>query len=167
MSDFNPIDLRRCLARAARRAFLCLLIMLIWSTLCAGPMQSESIRVRLIDPRSGKPQRKVEIIMTAWNGKPTHTPDTSIATTGQGGDATFLLSQPLPEHVAFGPPPTDFVGCSGAATFSPQKIIQEGAVATYDTRCGKLNWRGAASPGEVIIFARKLSLWDKILRELP
>lgn len=166
MDDFNRINSRRSLPTTAQCAFLSFLIVLSSSTLLAGPMQNESIRVRLIDPRSGKPLKQVDIAMTAWN-KPTTTPGISIATTSQGGDAIFLLSQPLPEHVAFGSAPPDFVGCSGAATFSPQKIIQEGAVGTYDTRCGKLNWHGTASPGEVIIFVRKLSLWDKILRELP
>jgi len=128
---------------------------------------TESIEVRVINPRSGQPLKKVYLTMSTWSGPVTRTPAATTGITDSEGRVSFQLERPIPDHAAFTAPPDQFEGCSGAATFSVKDVLRNGAIAKYDARCGRLNWHGTAHPREIILFERKLRLLDKMGRELP
>jgi hypothetical protein len=48
-----------------------------------------------------------------------------------------------------------------------KQVFQTGVAGAYDNVCGKLKWQGDAKPSEVVIFARKLSFWQKMFEEFP
>ena len=142
--------------------------------LAAGPSaasaqyrEPRNVTVLLIDPHSGKPLKKVDVTMAAWNGQTdADTPATSIGKIDSEGKATFQMPQSAPRHISFALLYRNFEYCS-PGTFSAEEVLATGVVDKYDGHCGKLRWHGAAKPGKVVIFARKLSFWDKILQESP
>ena len=72
----------------------------------------------------------------------------------------------MPQQVKFTPSYRDFAVCS-TNRFSMKQVFQTGVVGAYDDVCGKLKWQGGAKPGEVVIFVRKLSFWQRVFEELP
>jgi hypothetical protein len=132
--------------------------------------------VRLIDARSGKPLKRVTVRMFAWNGEWSYDPKrpsvkrTKLnAITDAEGRALFRLSQPLPEHIGFlFLAPDDFAGCCCRQNFSPEEVRQSGVVADYDqSKCGGLKSTASPKPGEIVIFEKKLTKWEKMRREIP
>jgi hypothetical protein len=156
------------------RVMICLAFSFILTPLLRASPQD--ISVRLVDARSGKPLSKVSVEMFSWNGTWTFDPHKPFpkreelhAITDAEGRAVFHLAEPIPEHVGFlvggvG----DFSGCCCRQNFSPETVLRSGVVADYDeSRCGKPKRQVSAEPGEVVILDKKLTLWQKIRRELP
>jgi hypothetical protein len=125
-----------------------------------------------MDARSGKPLKGILVEMFAWHGQSSPRSEGSgntkvQATTNEEGRAIFHLDEPLPEKVGFLlVPPDDFGGCWGQQ-FSPQEVLQSGAVANFAPKCGRLKWKPFPKPGEIVIFEKKLTSWEKMRREVP
>lgn len=137
---------------------------------------AQDITMRLIDAKSGKPLRKVPVTMFAWNGPSTFPPDNvpkgevvMHGTTDKEGRAVFHLPQPTPEHIGFSVgTPWDFAGCWRLRDLSPETVLRSGVVAHYNvSQCGKSSVQVSANPGEVVILEKKLTLWEKMRREIP
>jgi len=134
---------------------------------------AQDITIRLVNAKSGKPLRSVPVTIFAWNGPPTYRPDNIPpgqivvhATTDAEGRAVFHSPEPALEHIGFNVgTPWDFAGCWRLHDLSPEIVFRTGAVADYS--CGKLRWPVSAKPGEVVIVERKLTLWEKMRREIP
>lgn len=125
------------------------------------------ITVLVINPRSGKPLKRAFVSMGMWIGKTdVDTPATSIGKTDSKGEATFQVPQSTPWHISFSLSPPDHEFCS-TLEFSTDEVLRAGTVATYDATCGKLKWHGSVNPGEVVIFVRKLNVWQQMLLEIP
>jgi hypothetical protein len=134
------------------------------------------VTVRLIDARTGKPLKKATVRMFAWNGEWKYDPRKPAvertklnAIADAQGQAVFRLSRPFPEHIGFLLlPPDDFAGCCCRQNLSPQEAWQSGATADYDqSKCGELKSKVVPKPGEIVIFEKKLTAWEKMRREIP
>jgi len=160
-----------------RQIFLgAIFVALLLLTIGQSGSSDTDFTVRLINARSGKPLKEVTVTISAWNGewkydpkKPSAKKTTIDATTDAEGRALFRLAQPLPEHIGFLlVPPDDFAGCCRRQNFSPEKVLQSGAVADYDqSKCGELKSKAVPKPGETVIFEKKLTVWEKMGREIP
>jgi hypothetical protein len=171
----QSLGVRSTLLWSARgRSIMAALIISLFLTLSRNT-SAEDITVRLINARSGRPLSSVFVAMSHWNGtfdihKPPY-PKREIvqAITDAKGKVVFHLSQPTPEHVGFSVGnPRDFAGCWHLRDTSPEFILRSGAVSDYnESKCGKLKVLVPATPGEVVIFERKLTLAEKMHQEIP
>jgi hypothetical protein len=132
---------------------------------------AQDLTIRVIDARSGKPLRRVDVAVVSWNGPPT-SPKDKLAmdgTTDSEGRVLFRLPQPLRAHIGFEVgDPWDLAGCWHVRGASPEAVLRYGLVADYnESKCGKSKVKVSARPGEVIIVERKLTTWEKMRRELP
>ena len=138
---------------------------------------AQDITLRLIDAKTGKPLRKVPVTMFSWNGPTAFRPDDIPkdqlifhGITDSEGRAIFSLPRPLLAHIGFSVgTPVDFAGCWHiGGDVSPEKVLQSGLVAEYDeSRCGKLRTQVSKRPGEVVVVERRLTVGEKIRREIP
>ncbi len=149
--------------------------------LIASPALGQTVTVRLINAKSGKPLSKVPVEMFAYNGTLRFDPQKNppypehsevFVTTDAQGKAVFPLPQPHTEHISFSivDPAGDFADCWRLSDLSPEAVLHSGAVAEYDeAKCGKLRTGISAQPrpGEVVIYEKKVTFWQKVRRELP
>lgn len=133
----------------------------------------KDVTVRLVNARSGKPLSKALVTIFFWKGTWTFPhepfPKHDDELTNDAGLAVFHLIEPLPEHLGFSiGSPWDVSGCCCHQNFSLETVLQAGVVAGYDeSKCGKLKRQVSAKPGEVVIFEKKLTFWEKMRREIP
>jgi hypothetical protein len=137
---------------------------------------AQEISVRLLNAKSGKPLPKVALTMFSYNGDVKFergksfpkwkTPD---ETTDSQGRAVFHLPEARPEHINFlVGEPWNFWGCCCRQPLSPESVLRSGEIAQYDEHtCGRLTRHATAQPGEVIIFERKMTFWDRVRQEIP
>lgn len=157
------------LSHGAHRAGFALLVLFVLLPVTSSAQESGSpqIAVLVINPRSGKPLKNAFVLMATWNGKADEdTPATSVARTNAAGRAIFRVATPTPRHVSFTLSPRDHEFCS-PGIFSTKDVLRTGIIDKYDPTCGKLKWTGRASPGNVVIFVRKLNVWQQMLTEIP
>lgn len=147
----------------------------LWFAIASPGAWARDIMVRLVNAKTGGALSKVPVTMLSWNGTfdihkpPLPEQQISEAVTDSSGAVVFHLPEPMPEHIGFNVGgPVDFAGCWRIGVSSPESILQSGVIASYDeSKCGKSKARVTVKPGEVIIVERKLTLWEKIRRELP
>lgn len=149
-----------------------------WFVLFTPPASGQNVTVRLIDAKSGKPLSNVPVAMFAYDGtlmsnpqkKPPYPGHNESSVTDAEGKAVFRLPQPHTEHIGFSivSPAVDFAGCWRLPDLSPDAVLQSGVVSGYDeAKCGKLRTHISAQPGEVVIYEKRLTFWQKLRRELP
>jgi hypothetical protein len=136
---------------------------------------AQDITLQLIDAKTGKPLKSLHVQMRAWDGEP-HVPsrpgptpkvENFQATTDSEGRAVFHLPGPVPDNLGFDFGGPDVLrGCS-AKIFLTADVLRTGVIADYSVKsCGKLKRQASAQPGEVIIFEKKTTGWDRFLQEL-
>ena len=143
-------------------------VMLLTTAARAGKNMPIEIRLRLLNPWSGKPIAKQSFSLFEVKGAiGTEVKKKDVVTetrtqTASDGTAVFVLSEPIPDRLLFnlgslrscphkGEPPIP----NG---FKPEEIIREGLIVPDS--CVPKNWHGkfdwrhvTAKPGEIIIFA--------------
>ena len=158
------------------RAGVVIAAMTLWFLMPLLHASGLDITVRLINARSGKPLREVPVTMFSWNGPATYSPDNipkselaAHTATDAEGRAVFHSAQPIPQHIGFSVgTPLDFAGCWRLQDSSPETVLHSGVVAAYnEARCGRLKQQVSAKPGEVVIFEKKPTLWEKMRQEIP
>ena len=134
----------------------------------------QSITLRLVNAKSGKPLSKTNAEMCTWNGtfdihKPPYPERICVAAiTDKSGTAVFQLATPPPEHTGFDIGGLrDFAGCWRLPDISPENVLRSGVVAAHSEKCGKLRAPLTTRPGEVVIADRKLKLWENMRTEIP
>jgi hypothetical protein len=126
--------------------------------LAAGPSASfcqtgHILTVKVLDARNSKPLRHIRLWL-GWS-KGSQSPS---AETNDAGTAVFHLPDPLPD----GRPWLScrfVVICSGSRV-SIDQVLARGTVA--ENNRGKAKLSGNPSPGELVIFARRLSVFQRI-----
>jgi hypothetical protein len=134
----------------------------------------QSITLRLVNAKSGKPLSKTTAAMCTWGGtfdihRPPYPARVCVtAITDKSGTAVFQLPKALPGNIGFDIGGLrDFAGCWRLPGISPENALRSGIVAAYSEVCGKLRAPLTARPGEVVIADRKISLWEKMRTEIP
>ena len=134
-------------------------------------LAQQELRVRFLDPRSEKPIRKLWVGVVQWNGM---SPDEPILAknvvsdlntrTDQNGTVVVKLAEPLPK----------FVWVSSLALVSPGTpgipvcdVLRSGVVLKYRDKSRTWTSELTGKPGEILIMDRRLTVWDRVRRELP
>lgn len=137
------------------------------------PQSPLEITFRFINPESGKPASGMVIGIAAWNvdthpSKATEIVASINTKTDKAGKIIFHLPQPIPKHMGISTDPYLVRGCAGKDIFSPDQVFRFGAVATYNSaKCGPTRVVMKATPGEVVLLERPLSLTERMRREVP
>jgi hypothetical protein len=120
-----------------------------------------SICVTVLDADSNKPRWRVPTAL-----RPADSYVVLNAVTNHKGRVVFQLPSPLPEQLVLIFDPRDFGLCSNAV-FRTDDILKDGVVGTDTCKRSGPEYSGKAVPGELIVFGKKVSPWERILQEIP
>ena len=149
--------------------FLTYMPLLFLFTMSQTDIQSRALIVRLVYLNNGKPASNQLIVL--YEGHPSVSTVRSKQVTDKDGIARFRVSEPPPEKLWVYEDNGRIIGCAWADPISFQEILATGATIGRDSRFGKkckgsqdTITRLGAKPGEIVMFVRKVSMWDNILR---
>jgi hypothetical protein len=133
------------------------------------------VKVRLLDYRSDQPIINTYVQITFWNGKnpqdmalKKNIVFQSTGKTDRTGRVSFLVPEPIPGHINV--MSIDFF-LNNASVMSTAEVLRSGAVLPYPGRQKgkrpKAKAQASAEPGEILVFNKKMTAWDRIRREIP
>jgi len=136
------------------------------------PCAAASIRIRVINCRTGKPLQKQEVSVALLYGSGEKAPASYRAVskleTDANGEARLGLPDPPPEHLSIVVHlSSGRWHCGCLELTETQKIIQNGIIAGVANNGIKIRDKVVkATPGEVLFTARPLSLLEELLYPL-
>jgi hypothetical protein len=135
------------------------LVCVAMASVCSGG-NADHISVRLIDGMTGKPMAGVSILLGVPAGNKNVNRLRDI--TDSQGIARFDPSDPIPEQIdlilGF-----DVAMCPGW-TFTTEQILKTGVIAQNTCKGIKFEYSGHPTPGELVVFARRASWWQRFWR---
>lgn len=157
----------------ARQCSIALLIPFLQAGVPTGAQPaSQQITVRFLDPRSGKPIRKYPVVVIKWNSgagakdwQPLTKYVTSSLTARTDANGVVVVNvDPLAKFIT-----VDFYDLAGGGTHRIDlgEVVKEGLTLKFDEKAGAWRTEHTARPGELLILTRKLTLWERMRRELP
>lgn len=172
ISDSDAPRSRRQLFRRKPRwkeafAHLAAVVLLVigFSSVSAG-QRHPSITVRVLNAKDGRPLSGVLLLAYAPAKKPNvaRTEQERLlasATTDGDGSAALRLPDRISEVIiSYG---DLFVGrCTPWSAFLTAKILKRGVVARNTCSGGKFEYAAAPKPGELVLFAKKWSWWERM-----
>jgi len=134
-------------------------------TAVVGADVQHAITLRIVNAKTGKPIEKVSASMVKWT-KEGQVEVLSQGSTNRDGLIVFHLAEPLPERIGFDFSPNELKYCSDLA-FSAVEIVNAGVLAQNKCGTGDSKSPFRRKAGEITLFANKVSLRERIRRELP
>ena len=125
---------------------------------------SSAIRVRVLDASTEKPLSGTRIALAVFND-PRILGRTLNGKTDSNGIAVFDLPNEVPLRVGPRFAPDDDGLCS-EVEFLTARIFDTGVVGKNYCKTAGPSHGVTAEPGELVIFAKPISPWERILREL-
>ena len=140
---------------------------------CSGllAVQMAGVRVRLFYFKTGKPVAREQIALYLGEASRASTPKLE-ATTSSDGVAVFRLAEPFPKAVWVYTENGRMEGCAVEGLIPFDDVMRQGVTIGVDNEEG---FRGGvckgdrsaikrlgAKPGEIVMFVRKLSIWEKM-----
>jgi hypothetical protein len=129
----------------------------------------QAITIRLLDFKSGKPIKKLNVDVTLWNGQSTGVLASGItiiaetrAKTDEHGSLVVKVPDPAPEHISIFTPD---LAQPSTPRISPGDVLKAGVVVPY--RHGNYQLGVTAQAGEIVILNHKLTAADRMRQELP
>ena len=150
--------------------FLTYMPLLFLFTMSQTDNQSRDLIVRLVYLNNGKPASNQSIDL--YEGTPSQASTVRHEqVTDKYGIARFRVSEPPPEKVWVYDDNGRITNCAWQDQISLQEVLATGVTIGRDSRFGHkckgsqdTITRLGAKPGEIVIFVRKLSMWDNLLR---
>jgi len=121
-----------------------------------------SISVKVLDAETGRP---VKSIWVPLDEKPQQSQLLN-AKTDSHGIAVFHLSDPLPERIGLSFGPWEFGSCS-EQEFVTDQILKTGVVAGDRCKSSKPMPHLTPEAGQLVVFGKRVTLWQRVLQELP
>ena len=151
-----------------KSVFYITLLLLLFG--CGLGRSQTNLRVRLIYLQNGKPAANQRIVL--YEGDPSRSSTAQIeGTTAADGTATFRLAAPLPKSVWVYESNGKIEGCAWENQLPVDVIIRRGVTVGVDERYGSRCKGDRAlidslvpGPGEIVMFVRKLTVWDGLRR---
>jgi hypothetical protein len=140
----------------------------------------KNITLRFLDAESGKPITGISVSVFAWDENEGRQEPPSgqvlkidrnaqVVKTDKEGNAIFRIYEPILKYLVIDSA-GELRGCS-ARRFSMEELIRSGVIASYSTGqpkwCVELKAHATAKPGEIVIFDKRLTLWDRMRQEFP
>jgi hypothetical protein len=121
------------------------------------------ISVLVLDGKNGKPIANESVLVCSVRGN-RKLSQTQSPRSNSRGVADIFLADPLPERIGISFGALDFASCSDVA-FSTDQILHGGIVARNTCADPKVYSSHAPVVGQIVIFGRRITLWDRILQE--
>jgi hypothetical protein len=128
------------------------------------------VKVRFLDPRSGKPLSKMWVTLTQYKGKPAAGPITAdyvvsntIAQTDQNGEISVTLHDPLPAFIQT----QSFDLWNSGPLMTTREVLESGVVLNFSDKGVRSKPAPTAIPGVIIFVERRRTRWDRIRLEIP
>jgi hypothetical protein len=144
-------------------------ILLLWA-LCvvfasnaANPPSPISIFV--LDAKTGQPISKITVFLFDWDEKGAEH-GLGKQVTNKNGAAEFELQEPLPERIGISFSPDQAKSCSDIA-YSARDILNSGVLARNNCGVGKPDIRVKSKAGLLMVFASRVTLDERLHREMP
>jgi hypothetical protein len=167
---------------AGLRAYLIGIFLASLFVLAPNVLAQVDITLRFIEADSGKPIVGMWVSVSAWdeNGNQGRQPppagvakidkNTQSIKTDKKGEAVFRLYAEPALKTLYVDTVGDLRGCY-KPKFSIDEVKASGVVASYDSSrpkwCVPLKVQATAKPGEVVILDKKMTVWDRMRREIP
>jgi hypothetical protein len=206
IADEQPTTHKACRGYLLDFRSICRLAVLLGSfavaiPLCMSPMnllgEQRRVTARFLDPRSGKPIRKMWVWVTLYKGNPPKGPipaeyvvSRQNVRTDVNGEVVAVLHDPLPTFISI----HSFDLSYGGSLISVDEVLKSGVVLDYSDksppegywvdkegrrsmksgRTAKHNGSKAATitkpvpqPGVIVFIERRLTRSDRVRQELP
>jgi|ERR1700676_357397 len=147
------------------RYYIFALTLLFASALPVAGETGASLTILLLDASTAKPISKVAVFLLTWDAKGA-TRKLGQVTTRKDGTAVLSLREPLPERIGISYSPDEAKSCSDIA-FPTKDILSVGVVAKNNCDTGAQSTKVRPKAGELVVFASKVSLSEKLSREMP
>lgn len=149
-----------------------LAIAVLMGLLCPGALiaQAVTVRVRLLYFKNGKPAQREQVRLYLGEASRASTPKLD-GNTSSDGFAVFHLA-PLPKSVWVYVENGHVESCAVEGLIPLDEVMRRGVTIGADSKKG---FRGgickgdrsvieqlAAKPGEIVVFVKKLSIWEKM-----
>jgi hypothetical protein len=155
---------------------LALLLEIVILVSCRRNLSAAEIMVRLVDIGSGAGRRNCEVTLMGGNTDQPRDlnwlPGIHFQYTQAGGYARFHLTDPLPAYISVPFILNDCLQCGSLAMITTEQLLLAGATSKMDGRNSRGNLYCHPNlsklkvitpvPGEVVIFVRKVSFWEKV-----
>jgi hypothetical protein len=128
----------------------------------------QNITLRILDYKSAKPMAKLYLSIEGFNGDLSPGGSWTIVMristkTDRNGSVVVSVPEPPPEHMRV----SSFDLFEGIADFSPADVLKSGTVMQYGHATEAQKAKVAARPGEVVVFNKRITAWDRMLQEIP
>lgn len=120
------------------------------------------ISVKVLDAETGRPVKGISVLP---NNKLQLKQPLSRKTDSRG-IAEFHLLGPLPERIGLSFSPVEFGRCS-EVEFATDQILRTGVVAGNTCKSSKPKPSVPPEAGQLIVFGKHVTLWQRMRRELP
>lgn len=121
------------------------------------------LSVLVLDVDTGTPAKGITVFLTflpAHAGSATGTTEK----TDSHGIATFRLIEPLPDRLGISFSANEFGSCS-KTQFDSDQVLNEGIIGLC--KDSKFKYDKAPTPAHIVVFGKKLTLWQRMRREIP
>ena len=121
-----------------------------------------SISVKVLDAETGQPVKRMWVPL---DDRPQQIQLLN-AKTDSHGIAVFHFPGPLPERIRLAFSPWDFGSCS-ELEFVTDQILRTGIVAGDRCKSSKATPHVTPEAGQLVVFGKRVTLWQRVLQELP
>jgi hypothetical protein len=123
---------------------------------------ADHVSVRVLDAATGRPIKGASLLLGVPPGNKNE--NRLRDETDSEGSATFHLVDPIPERISLiiGP---EIELCPQTA-FVTEQILATGVVADDKCKGPRFKFNGSPKPGELVVFVRRVSVWERMIREL-
>ena len=123
------------------------------------------ISVRLLNAANGRPFKDVKVALMIWSDKDNFTWGAQ-ANTNAEGVALLELPGQIPGRIGLWYTRDDIRSCSHMPVATAQ-VLNVGLVADNTCKGDKFLYRANPQPGEIVVFARPVSVWERMRQEIP
>jgi len=126
---------------------------------------AQQVTVRVVDIKNGQPLKGEKVVIQFFAAHPSLSPTT--VQTDVNGETHFVVPNPTPEYVdvhVFLKSEHWHCGCWVYARTN--RVLQQGVVQSPATKMRQGIQEAAGKPGEIVIVARPLTFFEKLLYPL-
>ncbi len=126
---------------------------------------AQMLRVRVVDARNGDAISKQSVWVQFYESPANRLFRQIQYETGRDGLVEFPVPAPQPSQIFVSLPLGSF-RCSSVVQVAPADVVAHGATGQYDCAPAKAAKDLKAKPGEIILFVRPFTLWQRLLAPL-
>jgi hypothetical protein len=153
------------LEKITKWLILVLIVFVILPSHLLPETNSHDVSIKLVSATDGRPQTGIHFALSIADPR-LKTRGLVNAKTNSQGVAVFRIPDPLPERVSLVFAPDEFMLCS-EVEFSTDQILRSGAIGTNTCGNATISASMRPKPGELALFGKSVTLWQRILREMP